>query len=186
MSQARQGGALTPNPVPGQRSVRASTCAAKAWGLPQGWLSACGAYGGEGLKEEASEGLSPLSHRGTESENKERRQTGSHLVWLMLKLTSTGLWLFSLKQQAPKHRKKQYSEKSKMIPLSREGQKGRWLIGGTPSPLPRGLGKTRAKMPVPHDLPSTSTLSYHRPSRRCSGQGTRGPRRRLSGCQGAS
>lgn len=32
-----------------------------------------------------------LSHRGTESENKERNQTGSHLVWLMLKLTSTSL-----------------------------------------------------------------------------------------------
>lgn len=43
-----------------------------------------------------------------------------------------------------------------MILLSREGQKGRWLIGGTPSPLPpRGLGKPA----VLHDLPSTSTLS---------------------------
>ena len=45
-----------------------------------------------------------------------------------------------------------------MILLSREGQKGTWLIGGTPSPLP-GVWGRQGYPAILHDLPSTSTHS---------------------------
>lgn len=163
MSQARQGGALTPHP-----RARSEECACihvrqqRPWGLPQGWLSACGAYGGEGLKEEASEGLSPSESQGHRI--REQREETDREPSCLADAETDLHWPLAifLKQQAPKHRKKLTSEKSKMIPLSREGQKGRWLIGGTPSPLPGGWGRqgylqfrTTCPAPAPSLLPQT-------------------------------
>ena len=101
-----------------------------------------------------------------------------------------------LKQQAPKHRKvanvREVKDNS-FVQRRRAGER----VADTRhlKSSPRDLGKTRVYLTVLHGLPCTwplcytstpSHLSYHRPSQYCSGCGTRGPRRCLSGCQGAS
>lgn len=93
------------------------------------------------MKEEASEGLSPSESQGHRI--REQREETDREPSCLADAETDLHWPLAifLKQQAPKHRKKLTSEKSKMIPLSREGQKGRWLIGGTPSPLPGGWGR---------------------------------------------
>ena len=161
MSQARQGGALTPHPsAKSEECARIHVLPAKCLGAATGVAFGLGEpMEGKVCKRGPQRGCHLLSHRGTESENKERNQTGSHLVWSHHAETDLHWpWAIFLKQQALKHSKKLTSEKSKLILLSREGQEGRCLIGGTPNPLPGSWGR-QGYPAVLHDLPSTSILS---------------------------